>query len=737
MRYTILLPITLILTVFNSFSKETTVDWFSESSPHIQSDYWLASHDSVLIVEDIFLHNNYNDNIYGLQFWDLSTGKLIKKVTVNSTFHNETWIYNDQYQEFVAASQNKLIFIGIKDLNNKNEVTIDDSSYIHGSSVWFDNATNNYILYYLRSDSLYFHVISGESKQQIGKYLYVGSYHPKLQYFLHSSGKIAFMEDTNKVKILNTDNFIPIDSIDSKYKITSISLSPLGNYLGIYCDIQDSNRLRIYDMNNSFTVFRPHIHNYSAFIKFSSDDKKFILPLAGFGYYVYTMNDLEPKYFVKAYVGNTNPRFCLKDNCIVDRDIMSIIRVINIESGDLHGIYAEPDQIGYERALAGLYPDKEYNSFYTIGSSGILAKRSMDDGSVLQYNQIDLDRTGIVESNFNDTLILYTKNQIIFYDKIGRKVLDSIPVNLDYVEGAKVSPNLRWFASETYGKGLILFDIKNKTQYFLDSGRKYNKAYGFSSDSRYLAEGGTGFNLKVFDLSKFGKDSKPVLSFQTNAYEEGNFHDSTGLLLVKFIKNDSVIVTSSQNIGLFKIWNSATGELIKIASAPDTVIDYYTYENAPVEDIFYRKQFNDYVTINQFNIIYWTDDLIYNQNIVPYFLSGCNDYYVIYRYLPEMNKMLTGSAFGGSILSLSLADPTAAVHESHETSNYKTYPNPAHDELYINALENTEIGQIEIVNYLGEAVSVQPFSNHISVGNLVDGMYYIKIGHKYHPFIKN
>jgi hypothetical protein len=60
-------------------------------------------------------------------------------------------------------------------------------------------------------------------------------------------------------------------------------------------------------------------------------------------------------------------------------------------------------------------------------------------------------------------------------------------------------------------------------------------------------------------------------------------------------------------------------------------------------------------------------------------------------------------------------------------NSFMIYPNPATNLLYITDETNFEKAECEIVNYLGQTVLKQIYSNSIDVSKLADGIYTLKI----------
>ncbi len=82
------------------------------------------------------------------------------------------------------------------------------------------------------------------------------------------------------------------------------------------------------------------------------------------------------------------------------------------------------------------------------------------------------------------------------------------------------------------------------------------------------------------------------------------------------------------------------------------------------------------------------------------------------------------------------------LNEIVKNNSIKIYPNPLKNSLYIKTeLNDFENSEIEIINYLGQAVLKTPFSNSIDVSKLASGIYNLKISSEnreiyYSKFVK-
>ena len=75
------------------------------------------------------------------------------------------------------------------------------------------------------------------------------------------------------------------------------------------------------------------------------------------------------------------------------------------------------------------------------------------------------------------------------------------------------------------------------------------------------------------------------------------------------------------------------------------------------------------------------------------------------------------------------------INEVEEKQKLSVYPNPTSNTLTIKTNSKTN-SPIEIINYLGQTVLKQPYSENIDVSKLSAGCYFIRIENSYSKFIK-
>lgn len=122
----------------------------------------------------------------------------------------------------------------------------------------------------------------------------------------------------------------------------------------------------------------------------------------------------------------------------------------------------------------------------------------------------------------------------------------------------------------------------------------------------------------------------------------------------------------------------------------------------------------------------------YNQALKVYSIKGTNDGSKWF----DLNDWQTG--YGGDwehwyvdegvFYETSGTEPDCSligINDQQENHSIRVYPNPTIDFLYIESIEN--ISSIEILNSLGQLVKTYEVKGSIYVGDLPEGVYYVKI----------
>jgi hypothetical protein len=168
--------------------------------------------------------------------------------------------------------------------------------------------------------------------------------------------------------------------------------------------------------------------------------------------------------------------------------------------------------------------------------------------------------------------------------------------------------------------------------------------------------------------------------------------------------------------------------------ATNTFTEVITFRNAPVlPDYFVTDNRSDTTTATtRNNARPWnhgglTKDAIYSQLGTPPVdrFSTSHDFgYGSWR--PAFKNGTTGQPLGARMFA-----PTTSVNQYFDASGVMTYPNPAHEVLYLAGLENAKVTKIEVINVAGQVVNMRNTEGvnflELTTQNLHSGIYILKM----------
>jgi WD40 repeat protein len=549
--------------------------------------------------------------------------------------------------------------------------------------------------------------------------------------------------NNKEISIVNSLTGELENKITEKNWLWKTNISTSGRYLFINYTVPPGIiYFKVYDLLNNNQVFDPKQKiDLNQSCKFSKDEKRILVTGPNGNSYYYEIGNSQPLRIIENLQNSNYGYLCLNDKFYIDCGLTNTLKLWNLETVTPETVLSLIDVNGIHKNLNDIYYHYGKKKYYTVGNEGTLTEHDIKDGKILKYFNITNSDLKILKSNLIDTLILSYSNKIQYFDLNQYKVVRVI--SMDFTNIIKISNDLKWIAGTALNQGTLLYNSELNKTIKLDSGRMCSYGVDFSSDSKYIAVGGTDHKLNVYDLSKVFTEATPLFSVQT---QYKNPQDTTpfagnGLYYIKFIRNDSMVVTSSDNFPNFKIWNAFTGDsimqpFVKMNQGLFTRIIYLEY----------RKEFDDYISLDDWGvIIYWTKNFEYKNTFMKLIDPVNTQGYWAFEYLPNQNKLLAGGLQNWVSL-LSLDGATDVENAGNISDGLLIYPNPARDYIEINLERCATLGkcgtsgQMQIFNTLGEIVlrverSPSPVQK-IDISKLSPGIYFIKIGNRVEKFVK-
>ena len=725
-------------------------EWINKDEVNITLNFWLANHDSVVIslgsVKDTIL----NDYVFQLEYWNLQTNSLMKTYDLKVDGMNGSTKLNTVRNEFFVPFGDSIEFRKTDDFSIFKKVKIPFSC----STFWYNYLDNQYCFLKIEDENIRLAKMNPETYQLIDIDT-IQIPNPGLNIFdriSENGAYIVFDNGNNEFFVYDSKNF----KMKSSIKIDALvyytfSVSNSGKYLGINTAPDDVYPFRVYDIidtNKKFLI--PNHLMDAAQIKFASDDSKILIPTEYAGQYVYEMFNDTPIKVIKNSEGSAKAKFCLSNNSIIDiGDRKSLI--INDINSNAYFNLTKSEKNGKNIIHKSVKFSNEADKFFVSGNEGRFSSRNISDGKIIREIENFKMSTSILNpSNYSqsDTIIIFSCGSgfanLFFYNIKTNKIDKNYDIDNQNIVPLKVSNDLKWFAAATYHKGTYLYNLSDnqseKKIILLDSGREWNNGAAFSSDSRYLATGGTDNILRVYDLNNIQQNATPVFTKHYPAL--GKPFDNMGILNIAFIDNNTKIITSSFDFPGYFVWSAVNGDSLKNPVCPS---NYYANGKFPTIQYFeYRQKYNDYFSVdNKGGIFIWNKDFEFKSYYtIKDALVGL--YATSFDYNQETNHLLIGTE--GNTTALIKLDDATDISENISQDNIMIYQNFESEYIEIKGLQklNPQFGNknIRIYNILGELVNkieidyTASNSQVIDISNLQNGMYILKIANMTAKFIK-
>lgn len=747
MKRILLLLLSIILLNTNLKSEEVSPDWTTFDIDKYLSMYWLDSNRSVVIELIGSYHNASTMGDFELHFFDLSTHKLLKKVPTNTYFIPPSMELNSDKSLFYYTFRDTLFTYSKNEYLLQNKIAL-PFEYKQITDFKYNYDSKKYTLFLKRENELI--LVSYDSDNyEILKYdtIHVNTNN----YFLEISndGKyFAIKSSKTEISVYETENAKLLKTIHTDLSINQFEISYNGEWLSIFTNYISDNNFEFYNLKDESKDFQIS-NNYFGIpyqIKFSENGKYFLISYDSYLFLYETATHELIRQFSppNAY---RSADFCLNDTKIIFVSSSRVLLSNNINLKEIYTI-SDFDKFGKIFNMNGLTFNDNAEKFYVYGNEGRISLRNTHTGKIEDEYKFDCNSLYILNKSIKDTLITfsYTDFNLKYVDTRSKKVLKSIDLSGVVRFYGIVSNDLRWYGSTITYNNLVLLNLErfqnDKEKFIIDAGNVITYI-AFSDNSKMFAVGTKGNIIKIYYIDDFSETIK--LKYTITYPSE---LPTGSISFVKFIDNDSKIVSSSNSISKFLVWDIEYEEIIHTPIIPVEISPKQDFPS--IKNITYRARFNDYFTIDSWgNILFWDK----NFNFKHYIYVGKSLNYDIansFDYSDESNNLLISCNYT-TIIKLNL-DFISSI-ESSDISNHdiQIYPNPTSDYINISFDNNlilstaTSIDEqnnyIKIYDVLGIEVIREAIYNfsanyRINIENLATGMYFIKIGNNIEKFIK-
>ncbi len=728
----------LLLMIYSAKSQEVQPDWVTFDIDNYTPMFWLdnGKNEVIALVGHSSSLNTAKD--FELHFYDLKTKALLKSVDTRTTFISMFMNLNTEYSEFYYKFQDTIIFINKDDYTLKEKFLL-PFNYQLSNNFWYDYNSNQYILHSKRdSAAIFVHfsptdhtIIKYDTLKIETNYNYRFDYSENGQYFTLRTGD-------REVMVYETETLKFLRKVNTTIFINSLKVSDNGQWVGVFTNHEAPETILMYNLIDSTLDFTIENKFYSLppYIKYSDDGKSFLLSYQN-ACYVY---DIETKALVR-FIEEPNAfihaEFCLNDTKVIDitKGRVLILSDINTPQFDYLASY---DRFGKIYELNDVKFSKNGEKFYVSGNEGKVSERLSENGAIIDEYNFNVATIFILNNKIDDTLAVYSysKSLLQFIDVKTKNVIKSFDLSAESKHIGIISPNYEWYAAPISKKGAMIRNLKSSESeiLYLDS-TEVVTSINFSNDSKLIALGMQDSIIKIYKTEDLGNDISPICVFKYSASKL-----STKINFIKFVDNDSKLITTSSRLNKFKVWDVLTGDSIVNPIAPKE--HFFGSDFPQIRYIEYRNDFNDYVTVDVFgNILFWDMNFKF-KNCIKIGKSLDVDAAVSFNYDDDGNNLLVAGSLS-TIAKVNL-DFISGV-ESQEVIHYGLYiyPNPASDfiEIKLNIEASLIASELQIFNMLGiEMMSVgiglDLSSQRIDVSGLPSGVYYIKIGDRVEKFVK-
>ena len=730
----------LFLMICSAKTQEVQPDWVTFDLTNYTPLFWLDNNRNEAIA--LIGHSSSIKDVsdFELHFYDLKTHELLKRVDTKTNSINANMKLNTKYSEFYYKFQDTIFFINKDDYNLKEKYIL-PFNYLLSNDFWYDYHSNQYILFSKREGEAIFvrfsptdhTIIKYDTLKIETSFNYRLNYSENGQYFTLLTGdKEVMVYDTETLKFLRKVNTANI--------INNLNVSDNGQWLGVFTNHESPETILMFNVNDSILDYSIENKLYAIpHIRYSEDGKLFLLSYQS-GCFVY---DIETKNLIRfidepnAYL---NAKFCLDDTKVIDitngRDL--VLSDINTPQFDYLATY---DRFGKIFLVNNIKFSKNGEKFYVSCREGKVVVRNTENGTNLDEFNFEQASIYILNNNIDDTLIVCSgsKNIIYYIDVKTKNILKSIELNTESITSGIISQNYEWIATTVYKKGIKIFNLKSSENevFYLDSTEDIT-SINFSSDSKLIALGMQDSLIKIYKTEEFGMENIPisVINYPSSKLP-------TRINFIKFVDNNSKLITNSARINKFMVWDVLTGDSLLNPTAPKE--HFFGNDYPPILYMEYRNNFNDYVTVDIIgNIIFWDKNFKF-KNCIKIGKSLGQDGATAFDYDSQGNNLLVAAQYS-TIAKINLDFVSDVYEDFTGKPSMNIYPNPTGDFITIQ-FSNKELqlfaeGEIvQIFDVLGiEVLSVETRHamslQHIDVSHLPAGVYFIRFGNKVEKFVK-
>ncbi len=747
MKRFLLLLLSIVLLSANSKSVEVKPDWTTFDIDKYLSMYWLDSNRSVVIELVGSYQNATTMGNFELHFFDLSTHKLIKKVPTNTYFIPPTMELNSDKSLFYYTFLDTLYTYSKNEYQLQNKISL-PFTYQEISNFKYNYASKKYTLFSKRANELI--LVSYDSDNYT--ILHYDTLHVDTSnYYLNISkdGKyFAIKSNNNKISVYETESLELLRTIHTQISINQYEISNNGEWLSIFTNFISDNNFEFYnlkDTNKSFQITNNH-YGIPYQIKFSENGQNFLISYYSYLFLYKTSTHELIRQFSppNAY---RSADFCLNDTKIIFVSSSRVLLSNNINLKEIYTI-SDFDKFGKIINMNGLTFNDNTEKFYVYGNEGRISLRNTHTGKIEDEYKFDCNSLYILNKSIKDTLITfsYTNFNLNYVDTRSKNILKSIDLSGVVRFYGIVSNDLQWYGSTITNNNFVLLNLerfqKDKEKFIIDAGNVITYI-AFSDNSKMFAVGTKGNIIKIYYIDDFSETIK--LKYTITYPSE---FPTGSISFIKFIDNDSKIVSSSNSISKFLVWAIEYEEIIHTPVLPVEISPKQDFPS--IKHITYRARFNDYFTIDSWgNILFWDK----NFNFKHYIYVGKSLNYDIansFDYSDESNNLLIACNYT-TIAKLNLDFISSIESNDISKHNIQIYPNPTSDYINISfdnsliysptASNDEQNNYIKIYDVLGievlrESINNFSVSYRINIENLSTGMYFIKIGNNIEKFLK-
>jgi WD40 repeat protein len=728
----------VILFSFAAKGQEIKPDWVTFDITDYTPKFWLDNDKNVVIALVGHSSSLNTAKDFELHFYDLKTKELIKMVDTKTTFVSTDMKLNTEFEEFYYKFQDTIIFIN-KDNYSIKEKLLLPFNYLLSNSFWYDYSSKQYILFSKRDSGVIF-VRFSPTDHTIVKYdtlkietsfNYRLDYSENGQYFTLRTGD-------REVMVYETETLKFLRKVNTSNNINSLKVADNGQWLGVFTNYESPETILMYNLNDSTLDFsiENKLNSPPPKIRYSDNGKSFLLSYQN-ACFVYDIGTKALVRFIDAPNAFVNAEFCINDTKVIDNTSHRVL-VLNDINTLQYNYLASYDRFGKIYLLNDVKFSKNGKKFYVSSNDGIVSERLTEDGEITGEFNFMQSYTYIMNRKIEDTLAVYFSSKFLlqFIDVKSKNVLKSFDLRTESKHRGIISPNYKWYAAPIPKKGVMLRNLKSLDSdiSYIDSTATITSIH-FSSDSKLIALGMQDSIIKIYKTDEFEYNKIPMTFIKNFTGKSGN-----PIHFIKFVDNNTKLITSNSKIEKFKVWDVMTGDSIANPTAPREHFYGSNYPN--ISYIEYRNNFNDYVTVDGYgNILFWDINFKF-KNCIKIGKSLDLDAATSFDYDVDGNNLLVACQYS-TIAKVNLDFITEVESPINSLININISPNPATDyiEITIPELNNgaSPIATVQIFNTLGIEVgqsSLIDDKNRIDISHLSSGVYFIKIGDRVEKFVK-